>query len=462
MSIKGFSTKDKSLSKVSDISTDLTDARSEFVTVQGLGAERHGLDCVHYGVYLVAGTKTVAADSTSRLIKCVGHEALKDDIIIFSSGSLIGKHYQVQHVVSADEFVVTGNIPSSPIGLTFDVKRYLVPRFNADGSQIVTVVPAPTPIAIDVDGVTTNIKKDTLIPANSVPMPVELYGASGEINITAGDINVHTSHLGVNFDSTRIGDGTNLMAVNASLEALVKDTTSNTSLGSIDTKITACDTGAVTVASSVLPTGAATEVTLAALDAKVTAVNTGAVVVSSSALPTGAATEVTLAALDAKVTAVNTGAVVVSSSALPAGAATEVTLAAQSAKLPATLGQKIKAESLSVTIASDQESLGVLAEGKASVALAYNDYTSTAVTTAAYVELVASLGATVNELEIFDSSGEALILAVGAALSEVDQIYIVPGGNGKIPLQIASGARVSIKALTGNANLGFITINFLG
>ncbi len=44
----------------------------------------------------------------------------------------------------------------------------------------------------------------------------------------------------------------------------------------------------------------ATQTTLAALDAKVTAVNTGAVVVASSALPSGAATEASLALLNAK------------------------------------------------------------------------------------------------------------------------------------------------------------------
>lgn len=72
-------------------------------------------------------------------------------------------------------------------------------------------------------------------------------------------------------------------------------------LTSIDGNITACDTGAVVVASSALPSGASTEATLSALSAKVTACNTGAVVVSSSALPSGAATEATL-------TTVNTSA----------------------------------------------------------------------------------------------------------------------------------------------------------
>lgn len=77
----------------------------------------------------------------------------------------------------------------------------------------------------------------------------------------------------------------------------------------------------------------ATQTTLAALNTKVTAVNTGAVTVSSSALPTGAATEATLSTLNGKVTACNTGAVTVSSSALPTGAATETTLSTAATSL---------------------------------------------------------------------------------------------------------------------------------
>jgi hypothetical protein len=61
-------------------------------------------------------------------------------------------------------------------------------------------------------------------------------------------------------------------------------TTGNGTLSTINGKITACDTGAVTIAASALPSGAATQTTLAALDAKVTACNTGAVVIASGAV----------------------------------------------------------------------------------------------------------------------------------------------------------------------------------
>jgi hypothetical protein len=91
---------------------------------------------------------------------------------------------------------------------------------------------------------------------------------------------------------------------------------------------------------------------------------------------------------------------------------------------------------------------------------AYNDYTSTNVTTSAYTQLVASLTSACNEIEIFDSSGQGMILATGAAGAEVDQIFIFPGGNGRVPLKIAASTRVSIKAKTATASVGYIMINF--
>ena len=91
---------------------------------------------------------------------------------------------------------------------------------------------------------------------------------------------------------------------------------------------------------------------------------------------------------------------------------------------------------------------------------AYNDYTGTSVTTAAYVQLIASTSSATGEIEIFDSSGQGMILAIGAAASEVDQIYIFPGGNGRVPLKIPVSSRVSIKAKTATASVGYIMINF--
>lgn len=101
------------------------------------------------------------------------------------------------------------------------------------------------------------------------------------------------------------------------------------------------------------------------------------------------------------------------------------------------------------------------AASRTSVNLARNVYSTTNVTTAAYVQLIASTSDTTNQLFVFDSSGQTLVLATGAAASEVDKYYIVPGGNGLINLTIASGTRVSVKAVSATANSGELSITFI-
>jgi len=89
-----------------------------------------------------------------------------------------------------------------------------------------------------------------------------------------------------------------------------------------------------------------------------------------------------------------------------------------------------------------------------------NDYTVTNVTTGAYVQLIASTAAAYNAIEIFDSSGQTLQIALGASASEVNQFLILPGGNGRIPYTIAAASRVSVRAVSGTANVGELSINF--
>lgn len=93
----------------------------------------------------------------------------------------------------------------------------------------------------------------------------------------------------------------------------------------------------------------------------------------------------------------------------------------------------------------------------------YNDYSSTNVTNAAYVQLIASTTATTTEIEIFESGGFPIYLATGAAASEVDQLLIFPGGNGRIRFAIPAGTRVSVKSVTASSStVGFLAINLYG
>lgn len=157
--------------------------------------------------------------------------------------------------------------------------------------------------------------------------------------------------------------------------------------------------GAVTVSSSALPTGAATSAkqdtgntSLASIDGKVTACNTGAVVVSSSSLPTGAATSAkqdtiighvdgiegllttidadtgniatSAASIDGKITACNTGSI---AGTVTANAGTNLNTSAlalesggnlasiksNTDKIPA-LGQALAAASVPVVLTASQ------------------------------------------------------------------------------------------------------------
>jgi len=98
--------------------------------------------------------------------------------------------------------------------------------------------------------------------------------------------------------------------------------------------------------------------------------------------------------------------------------------------------------------------------GKYSILTVRNVYSSTNVTTAAWVQLVSAMPQSASEIEVFDSSGQTLKIGFGASGSEVTQFQIIPGGNGKVPIRVPSGARVSIRSISGTASTGELDINF--
>lgn len=100
--------------------------------------------------------------------------------------------------------------------------------------------------------------------------------------------------------------------------------------------------------------------------------------------------------------------------------------------------------------------------GRSKVLLYRNDYSSVNLTTSAYVQVTGSTLGAINRLYIADTSGSAIILATGGAGSEVDQLYIGPGGSdAPYELNIAAGTRVAVKALDVNATSGQLIITAL-
>lgn len=102
------------------------------------------------------------------------------------------------------------------------------------------------------------------------------------------------------------------------------------------------------------------------------------------------------------------------------------------------------------------------ATGRTVVTTVRNAYATTSVTTGAWVQLVASTSAAIHELEIFDSSGQTLEIGTGAAAAEARLIIVYPGGNGRVPVLVASGTRLSIRAISATASAGELNINAYG
>lgn len=80
------------------------------------------------------------------------------------------------------------------------------------------------------------------------------------------------------------------------------------------------------------------------------------------------------------------------------------------------------------------------------------DYAVTPVTTAAYVQLVAQMPYATNKVQIFDSSGQTLFLAVGAPGQEQVVGIIPPGGQDLMLTNIGQNQRVSIKAVSNTVS----------
>lgn len=82
--------------------------------------------------------------------------------------------------------------------------------------------------------------------------------------------------------------------------------------------------------------------------------------------------------------------------------------------------------------------------------------------TAGYTELVsvAQNTSNINQIEIFDSTGNTALLGTGAAASEVVLIHITPGGNGIIGMRVDAGTRIAVKPLVTPAINTELVINF--
>ena len=339
----------------------------EFATVSPSGKYKHGLDIKDKSTVFSVGTDAVEALSTAIVINATAHAAKKGDTIRFTSGVHSGTEVEVLSVTT-NAITLAFDLDAAPTTLdAFTILRPVSLTIGSDGS--ITTTSTQGPLIFTRNGADQEVTEDTGTPANNRPLPVLITGASGTVNITAGNLEVAldsasdsvsavvTSSVlptGAATSVLQTSGNASLTSIDGKLNSLgqkvsaaslpvviasdqsavpvsgtisVTGVATEATLANIDGNIVACDTGNVTVASSALPTGAATEATLLSIDTSLSsplAVTgtffqaTQPISAAALPLPSGAATETTLASIDGKITAVNTGAVTISS-ALPAG-----------------------------------------------------------------------------------------------------------------------------------------------
>ncbi len=310
------------------------------------------------------------------------------------------------------------------------------------------------------------------------------------------------TYLGFDSDSAKVYlTNTSLpLPTGASTSAL--QTTGNSILSSIDSKITAVNTGAVVVSSSVLPTGAATSAlqttgnsSLSSIDGKTATLVSGRVPVDPSgvtspvsftrlasatdsvaatqsgtwnitnvsgvvSLPTGASTAAnqttgnsSLSSIDTKTPALVTGRVPVDGSAvtqpisaaslpLPAGAATQATLSSIDAKF-STLGQNTMSASTPVVLSSNHSDISV--KNKSS---SFSNITTTGTTTiksgaGIFRRLVINTkGVSSNTFTIYDNTAGS-----GTVIATVDTV----NSTGSLEYGLAFSTGLTIVSASGTS-----------
>lgn len=74
----------------------------------------------------------------------------------------------------------------------------------------------------------------------------------------------------------------------------------------------------------------------------------------------------------------------------------------------------------------------------------------------------AAIPSVVTEIEVFMAGSDDVELGRGAAGLEVSILRVTPGGDGRIPVDIAAGQRVAIRGNAGALTTGELIINFYG
>lgn len=315
-SIQGYPSQEKLVNPLDGYDQLQSKTSSQFVTLSETFDKKVTVDTKIHGEFRTTALPkviaSVATDYPLRVLKITGHGAVKGDSVRFE-GTAANPYFsaKVINVPDANTLVIGSTLPVAPlVNDEVFVLKSIIPLYDENGALQVS----QGPLQFIKNGAPVQVVEDTVTPANNLPLPVKLTSVTGDINITAGDLNVQLTDTGANPDITRIGDGTNRLQMTAASEAKTFDATTHTALGNVNTELDA-QTALLTT-----------------IDA-----DTGAILTETQSINTELDSQTALlTTIDA-----DTGAIATSSASI-------------NGKLPATIGQKVSAGSLAVVLASDQ------------------------------------------------------------------------------------------------------------
>jgi hypothetical protein len=259
---------------------------SQFKTIHNVGGDKFGQSVASKALYektpeeAIVATDVIGNSGQIEFLNIYypAHTALVNDVFRMTVGAYSNFEFDIISVIDIDNFLVLPLLPAIDIsGDSGIIMGWVTNKANADGSQIVTLVPVPLQFVKDsvvvnvnedtvtsannsalpannffkLDGVDVPVSKDSAIPANTIALPVE------DVNVLDA---VNTLNLLVqNVDA---GPGTS-----AGVPVLALDPSMN------ELKYLHVDSAnalKVSAADLPLPTGAATETTVAAILADTT------------------------------------------------------------------------------------------------------------------------------------------------------------------------------------------------
>jgi hypothetical protein len=180
MSIKGYPSQKKELSKLTNYTEDQSKTKAEFVTAQENYSNKVGLDVNNQGLARLHGVAKTAEANTvdvKRVIKNTAHGASKGDVVRFESSSA-NPYFEalILSVPDANTIILANSTPNNiALGDSFFILRYVSQRFDQSGS----IVASSGPVQYNLNGTDTTVFQDTVTPANSTPLPVQYLNTSG-------------------------------------------------------------------------------------------------------------------------------------------------------------------------------------------------------------------------------------------------------------------------------------------